>query len=160
MPNPEPGPDHMTPAEFANHLDRYGAQLPEWPVDMADAARLLLAKSEEARDAHRRAVRLDGVLALGGGETASDALRQRLIDAAQMIAAGEDTGWRELAHSLWPFGPLWRPAAGLAAAAVVGVVIGLANPVQQAVSVDAGQALAEEILVLASADGSLQEIAE
>jgi hypothetical protein len=131
--------------QFIGDLERYGAELAEWPPSKAAAARLLLAGSEDAR-----AARLAGTLAPTDGMTASDALRQRLLDAAQAINAGGGAGWRELLHSLWPFGPLWRPAAGLGLAAIIGVAVGLGGLPGQAV-VDPAQALAEEVLVLASA---------
>jgi len=131
--------------QFIGDLERYGAGLAEWPPSKAAAARRLLAGSEDAR-----AARLAGMLAPTDGMTASDALRQRLLDAAQAINAGGGAGWRELLHSLWPFGPLWRPAAGLGLAAIIGVAVGLGGLPGQAV-VDPAQALAEEVLVLASA---------
>ena len=90
------------------------------------------------------------MLAPNDAMTASDALRQRLLDAAPAVNGGGGAGWRELLHSLWPFGPLWRPAAGLGLAALIGVAVGLGGLPGQAV-VDPAQALAEEVLVLASA---------
>jgi hypothetical protein len=136
--------------QFIGDLERYGAGLAEWPPSKAAAARRLLAGSEDARAAHGRAARLAGMLAPNDAMTASDALRQRLLDAAPAVNAGGGAGWRELLHSLWPFGPLWRPAAGLGLAAIIGVAFGLGGLPGQAV-VDPAQALAEEVLVLASA---------
>ena len=136
--------------QFIGDLERYGAGLAEWPPSKAAAARRLLAGSEDARAAHGRAPRLAGMLAPNDAMTASDALRQRLLDPAPAVNAGGGAGWRELLHSLWPFGPLWRPAAGLGLAAIIGVAVGLGGLPGQAV-VDPAQALAEEVLVLASA---------
>lgn len=137
--------------EFIGDLERYGAVLAEWPPSKAAAARLLLAASEDARAAHGRAQRLAGVLAPSDGMTASDALRQRLLDAAHGINTVGEAGWRELLHSLWPFGPLWRLAAGLGLAAVVGIWVGLGAISGPAQAVDPAQAWAEEVLTLAAA---------
>lgn len=69
------------------------------------------------------------------------------------------TGFAELIEYLWPFGALWRPAAGLAMAAMFGIMMGLADPISALASVDQEDALTEEIVAFAAAaDGQLEEL--
>ncbi len=57
---------------------------------------------------------------------ASPELKARVLAAAD--TPGKTTSIGSVLHQLWPFGSLWRPAAGLAAAACFGVVVGLIGP--------------------------------
>jgi|TARA_B100001059_G_C17738723_1_gene530353 hypothetical protein len=54
-----------------------------------------------------------------------------------------------LFNYLWPFGSLWRPAAGLIMAAVFGVIIGLTDPLSNTSSTDIHSILIEDVTAFA-----------
>lgn len=71
----------------------------------------------------------------------------------------EKIGFAELIEYLWPFGALWRPVAGLAMAAMFGVMLGLADPLAALTSIDQEDALTEELVAFAvAADSQLEEL--
>ncbi|MBT3989680.1 MAG: hypothetical protein HON14_08895 [Rhodospirillaceae bacterium] len=90
-------------------------------------------------------------------ELASPELKAQILMSAP--SGKSATGFAELLEYLWPFGALWRPAAGLAMAAMFGIVLGLSDPLAALSSVDAEDELTEEIVAFAiAADGQLEEI--
>lgn len=132
----------MTIERIQDLADRHGGELSHWPVADAHAARALLATSPEARAVLVRANRLDRVLSTARSHSMTNNLRERLLAGAP---AG---GWRELVVSLWPFGPVWRPAAALCGLALVGVSLGSSEMAQLVVPTSVNAALSEEILVV------------
>ncbi len=94
------------------------------------------------------AARLDRLI--GGLEPAkaSPELKARIL-----AAAGGVGGPRALLATLWPFGPLWRPATVLASAAVLGLGLGLALPAGEEAS------LAEDVVAMAFvSDAALEDV--
>ena len=155
--------DSLNLEEFEAMLDQLGPELAYWELPKADAGRRLLAASAPARALLKRARSLDNLLRPGSALTASSALRQRILADAEMLSRPEKTELGELMTSLWPFGPVWRPAAGLVTAAVFGVVVGATNltqPLDPVDSVIAGAALTEEVISLAQLAGSELEDVE
>jgi hypothetical protein len=78
---------------------------------------------------------------------------------ARILAAAPEQGWRGIVAALWPFGPVWRPAAGLAAMACLGIFIGLSDAVSLPTDVTVNGALSEDVqsLVLGVAGDAEQE---
>jgi len=77
---------------------------------------------------------------------------QRLVVSAQLcariLAAAPERGWRGILEALWPFGPVWRPAAGLAAVACLGIFLGLSDVVGAPSEVSVSGALSEDVTSL------------
>ncbi len=123
--------------------DRHGATLAHWPREEAAMARSLLAGSDTARAVLARAKRLDEILGQSRTRSISVHLRSRLLSAAP------ECGWRELITSLWPFGPVWRPATALIGIALIGVSLGLTDTAALVSPVSINGALSEEIQLIA-----------
>jgi hypothetical protein len=69
----------MTTDELEANLNRLGARLETWPVALADGARELIARSEEAASLVREARTLDEYLARSPGAVDHSALEQRIL---------------------------------------------------------------------------------
>jgi hypothetical protein len=108
------GTERAALARFEELLDAYGAEPRRWPAERRAAAEALLARSPEAQARHAAAARLD-----------------RLIDTAEVAPAPAHLVGRVLAaapaatapRASW-FGTLFKPALGLALAAVLGIALG------------------------------------
>lgn len=100
-------------ARFEALLDAYGAAPKRWPRDRRAWAEALRARSREAQALHASAARLDALLDTAAVEPAPAHLIGRVLAAAPSAARGNS----------W-FGGLFKPAAGLAFAAVLGLALG------------------------------------
>jgi hypothetical protein len=90
-------------------------------------------------------------------EFASPELKAKILMSA--TGGKNNTGFAELLDYLWPFGALWRPAAGLAMAAMFGIMLGLSDPLSTTSSVDTDDTLIKEIAAFAmAADSQLENI--
>lgn len=124
----DPSSGRVTVARFRDLVAAYGANSARWPEAERDAARALIAASAEARDIVARAERLDTALAALPADVPDAALSRLMAATAfppsrrstRALAAGFD--WRGMMA-----GVLWPRAAGLAAIAVLGIVVGLAS---------------------------------
>jgi hypothetical protein len=101
-------------ARFEALLDAYGAEPRRWPADRRAASESLLARSPEAQALHAAARRLDGLLDAAAVEPAPAHLIGRVLAAAPKPAAARG-GW---------IAGLFKPAAGIALAAVLGLGLG------------------------------------
>jgi hypothetical protein len=144
----QPSDVQMSVDRIADLADRHGAELSHWPRTDACAARALLAVSPEARAVLARAERLDRMLGAARTQSGTNDLRERLLAAAP---AG---GWRDFLISLWPFGPVWRPAAALVGLAFFGMFLGSTETAKLILPTSVNAALSEEIrvVVLSAAD--------
>lgn len=104
-----------TLARFEALLDAYGAEPRRWPADRRAAAEALLARSPEARALQAAARRLDALLDAAPAAPAPAHLVGRVIAAAPRPRARRG-GW--LAAWL-------KPAAGIVAAALLGLALGV-----------------------------------
>ncbi|MBW2525156.1 MAG: hypothetical protein JRI23_13315 [Deltaproteobacteria bacterium] len=113
---------------FQEILDAYGADSSAWPDDERQAAEAFAEEDAAGRAALAEAVALDELLGAAPSIQPSAALRRRVLEAAPEPRRS----WLEVLDrwtvSLWPFTPRWQPAAALAAAAALGVVIGASSP--------------------------------
>jgi hypothetical protein len=103
-------------------LDAYGVDARLWPQAERDIAEALIATSDAARAAYDAALRDDGILDQIPRVVPPSAL------AADIISAAAPSPIRRLASALWPFGPAWQPATALAAAMLLGLVVGPVLP--------------------------------
>lgn len=99
---------------FEQLLEAYGARLERWPAPEAGQGRRLLETSELARGLLAREAKLDGLLDQVQTAPLSAELRGRLYDIPALAPR----------RGSWPFGSLWLPALGWAAAAAIGLWIG------------------------------------
>jgi hypothetical protein len=120
----------MTTERVRTLIDAYGADPERWPADDRDAARRLVEAdpvlSAELADAASFDELLDALPA--------PAPRPALRVALNAIPDRARLRWSDRLATLWPFGAPWGPAAGLVAAALFGVVIGVTVPDPAAVS--------------------------
>jgi len=140
----------MTEARLIELIEAYGGDPEAWPEGERAAALALLSKSEAAQAALSEARALDGLLGAGGGTVRADGpLKARIAAIPEPKRVG-------LLAGLWPFGGIWQPAAGLAAAAVVGFILGTGAPA--APDSGADQAQDETVFaVIAAAGGDIEE---
>jgi hypothetical protein len=108
----------MEISRFRQIIAAYGADPKRWPEAERTAALVLFDDSPEAQAMCRVAGDLDAVLAASPLPQSSPELI-----AAVLTDAGAAQWWQRL-QALWPFGPLWQPAVSLAAAAILGIVVG------------------------------------
>ena len=111
-------------ARFRELIGAYGAEPGRWPAEERAGAQALLGRSDEARALQREAATLDALL-----DQAPRPALPRLAAAA--LAARITARPQEPARSQGTIRPLWRPqetvwlrAVGLAAAAIIGFVVG------------------------------------
>jgi hypothetical protein len=117
----------MDLARLKRLLEAHGAEPRRWPQDERRAALDLLARSAEARAAHEAAAALDRLLGTASEEdaAAAAALRARLSALAAGSPRRTTPRW---SLGPWPLRRLWPQAAALAAAAVIGFVVGVGHP--------------------------------
>lgn len=128
---PPSGPSslEMTLARFGDLVAAYGAEPAHWPPAERDAAQALMATSAAARDIAARAEPLDAALALVPADVPAAALA-RLMAATAFPPPQHPTRRATAAVFDWRGmvgGVLWPRAAGLAAMAILGIVVGLAS---------------------------------
>ncbi len=105
-------------------LDAYGADPGRWPEAERDAALRVMATDPGLAADVAAAAEVDVLLDALPDPAPSPALRVSLKD----IPDHARSGWLDRLAALWPFEAPWRPAAGLVAAAVVGIVVGVSMP--------------------------------
>lgn len=74
----------------------------------------------------------------------------------RILAAAPYGGWRDLVASLWPFGPVWRPAAALLAVAAISILLGTTDAANLVDDVSVNGALSEEVYALAFVSGGFR----
>ncbi|SME91818.1 hypothetical protein SAMN06265365_101445 [Tistlia consotensis] len=141
----------MTEARLRELLDCYGAEERRWPEAERAAARSLLTQHPDLDAERSRAAALDRLLAQAERPRASGALIGRLVEAAPR-------GRRRWLTDLWPFGPAWQPAFGLALALLLGLASGPLLPqsdTTQTVTQDSSQEIAVLLATPVYAEDSL-----
>lgn len=141
----------MTEARLLAIIAAHGAASGRWPDEEREAAVALLENSAAARQAMNDAATLDLLLAEDKPPPVSLALQSRIA----AIPEHRSRGVFETARLFWPFGAVWRPASGLVAAAIIGLVVGIGTPPEE---ISLGQAEAESYTaVIAAAGGEIEE---
>jgi hypothetical protein len=108
--------DRMTIERLRDILDAYGADPLRWPAGERIAAQAFAAREPRAAALVAEAAMLDGLLDAVPAQAPSAALTARVLAARPKVSR-----LRALWNDLFPGTPLWRPAAGLAAALVLGI---------------------------------------
>ena len=116
------GDERMTRERLAQLIEAYGADPARWPESEREDALALISSSPQAAALRLRAAALDGLLDQASAHEPSPELK------AEILARAAAPRWRAVSSTLWPFGPIWRPAAALALAAVLGLATGLVAP--------------------------------
>ena len=71
----------MNITEFENHLDRYGANIDNWPKELSKAALLLInSDSKDARKLHESAKQMEKILDGFKQLPASDGLKKSILN--------------------------------------------------------------------------------
>lgn len=144
----------MTIEEFELARVAYGADMADWPDDVAERARLLLTTDEGASFAASELsldARLAAMAAPKAADAGADAFLDRLLDVpAQHTQApeGADAGFLSTLMGLYRdfrnlFSPLGLASQGVAYALVlfVGVFVGLQQPYDKESTLDLSSAL-------------------
>jgi len=125
----------MSLERFEELVDAYGASSDRWPDHDRAAALALVADDGDAAALLEAAQGMDDLLDLAPPvEEPAPALRRRVLEAAPQPRQTWLERLDQLTARLWPFSPRWQPATGLAAAAVLGIVVGTAVPETAAAS--------------------------
>lgn len=107
-------------------LDARGADISGWPSADRSWVERLVEQEPMASVMLERAKRLNDIIGQAPAVAASPALRDRILAAADKSARENAISiWR----IIWPFGPIWRPAAALAFSAAFGIYVGVADPI-------------------------------
>ena len=87
-------------------------------IHLVPAALTLLATPSDAVRLRAEAAELDAWL----DEAAMPQPSPELM--ADVLAAASPSPWHRWAATLWPFGPIWRPASALVVACALGILAG------------------------------------
>lgn len=115
-------PITVTEARVAALIEAYGADESRWPADERAAAAAISRGCPKLQALLSQAETVDAFLAELPEPIPSPALRVALKEIPEHRALHD---WLAV---LWPFGAIWRPAAGLAMALVVGIFVGGLTP--------------------------------
>lgn len=110
----------MTETRLLTLIKAYGAEPTRWPEEERADGEALLATSAAGQRAVREAETLDALLAKHVVAPADPSLLTRIT----AIPERRTTNWLADLRAFWPFEAIWRPAAGLVAAAIIGIVVG------------------------------------
>lgn len=131
---------------FSELLEAYGSRIDAWPAREAAGARALLESSAEARALLDAEAAFEGELRGAGVSELPAGLERRLLEIP--VSAKR--------RNVWPFGSMWLPALGWAAAAAFGLWIGASSGADD----EEAQALREESELIALSTGAFTEIEE
>lgn len=103
-------------------LNTYGVDKSRWPEGAADGDLAPREHLDKAREIYQDALALDALL------DQAPLPEPSLELMADILAGTSPNPWQQWITLLWPFGPVWKPAFGLAMAMVLGVYIGTFAP--------------------------------
>ncbi|UUX50017.1 hypothetical protein NUH88_21835 [Nisaea acidiphila] len=112
----------MTITRFRELADAFGGNLERWPEQERDAALALLSKTPDLSPVLHASSELDALL---DGFMNDAELHDTGFMRDPILEQGGGFDIRGLLNSLWPFGGLWQPAAGLAVASLAGFLVGV-----------------------------------
>jgi len=151
-PTPNPVMNPVTRDRVEMILDAYGADPAHWPEAERDAALALVRDVPELSRRMQIEAELDSLLDALPAPAPHPSARVRLKAIADQT---QGVDWRAL---LWPFGPVWRPAAGLALALLVGIGTGVADPFALGTAVADSEATLTYAALVDGADDGFGEI--
>jgi hypothetical protein len=138
----------MSPERLRALLEAYGANFERWPEDEVEAARTLLELSEPLRALVREQAELDRYLSELDLSALPPELERRLLAIPERSPR---------ARPSWPFSSLWAPAVGWAAAAVLGLLLGVLSAEEEARE---AAAQLEDSELVALSTGAFSELEE
>ncbi len=136
----------MTNEEFGDRLDRYGANLEDWPSADRAAGRAFVDTTEGRRQLDA-AEAFDALLAETAAVPEPLGLKQRIL-------ANVDSRRRPIDFVSWLLAPLWRPIALAAAPLAVGFTLGFTYPETDSLEEDVAVIAFSEIEEANGADSS------
>ncbi|WP_323795360.1 hypothetical protein [Nisaea sp.] len=110
----------MNEARFRELADAFGSDPSKWPEQERQMALQLLEAHPALRDVLNEAAALDFEL-----DAMMAAPERAIAPASAEVRAPASLKLKGLMNTLWPFGGLWQPAAGLVAASAAGFIIGV-----------------------------------
>ncbi len=108
-------------------LAAFGADPNRWPMEERIELRDMVDTDPTAQQLIHDAAALDAMLDLAPPPLPSPEL------AADILHVEPGSSWRQWCAILWPFGGIWQPIGGLAAAAALSVVLALTVPLPEVV---------------------------
>ena len=141
----------MNITEFENHLDRYGANIDNWPKELSKAGLLLInSDSKDARKLHESAKHMEKILDGFKQLPASDGLKKSILNRIRFQSPATLDNRLSDYFAQWIMGAVWRPTLCAIVPLVLGFSAGLSNIGE---SIDNGQNdLNETVALLAFAD--------
>jgi hypothetical protein len=107
-------------------VDAFGANPDRWPAAERSALEALVIGDEAARKIVGDAEKLDSIL----DQAAPPPPAPELM--ADILFVPPKSNWRQILAELWPFGPIWKPASGLAMALAISVMTAALMPLPEA----------------------------
>jgi hypothetical protein len=107
-------------------VDAFGANPERWPAAEQSALEVLATGDKAARDIVGEARKLDFMLDQAEPPPAAPELM------ADILFVPPKANWRQVLAELWPFGPIWKPASGLAMALAISVMTAALMPLPEA----------------------------
>ena len=128
-------------------VEAYGAEPNRWPEEERAAAQAL--HSPAGHQALASTAALDWLLSESLVAPADLALITQIITLLEQRSNGLTVLTR-------PFGAIWQPAMGLATAAIIGIVVGVATPPEQ-IPMNQGQS-ETYVMFITAAGGNIEEL--
>ncbi len=127
---------------FDRCVSAYGADPERWPEDRRDSMEALLRESAQAQELVAREAALDALLEEVPAIEPSELMRARVIAAAKAARASRTERLNRWVEGAWTLRRAWGPLGALAAAAMLGLVVGtLAPQPTETASVDDAEAI-------------------
>lgn len=132
---------------FKEIIDGYGTSVARWPEAEKEAALRMILQSDEARGYTEDAAFLDQNLNLLPKVEPRPALVAQILREIEPVALKSPLleGIRLI---FWPFGPIWRPAVGLALALMLGLFSGTLFDPYGLIDLNAQEVAEEELTAL------------
>jgi anti-sigma-K factor RskA len=115
----------MDENKFEQTLDRWGSNLNDWPEAERQAAKTLLAQSQNVESLLETEHRIDAALSKLREHTVSPELEQRILARLTLADPDRDPGQRTWS---WLTASVWRPALLAGVPLIFGFALGLGLP--------------------------------
>lgn len=139
--------NEMEIVRFKQIIDSYGTSVSHWPEAEKDAALRLIVKNGDARGYTEDAALLDQVLLLLPDVEPSQQFMHSILEIAEPKRSTIPL-MEAIRTTLWPFGPIWRPASVLAVALTLGLFGGMLFDPYGMIGLNAAEVGEEELAAL------------
>lgn len=113
----------MSETRFEELAEAFGGDIAKWPEDERGRAAERLAASPRLASVLVEARALDDLIREDGGLAVTATALRRALDVPERPDSPVS-----FLRLIWPFERIWPPAAGLVAASVLGIAVGLVDP--------------------------------